>query len=104
MTADETYERIVDAAVWRRLERDPRYRYAENAEAQAKAEETITAEVEYDYRDWPQSPFFEGHRGTDLLLSVTRPDPERGPVESYLAETGECELTVTLRSEHPELD
>lgn len=47
-TAD--YERIADRRIQERLQLDPRYRNAESAEDQARAEATITAEVEATMR------------------------------------------------------
>lgn len=41
-------ERMIDAMLWRRLDRDPRYADAENAEDQADAEQIITAEIMAD--------------------------------------------------------
>jgi hypothetical protein len=43
--SEAAFELIVDTAVQGRLLGDRRYRNAENAEAQAEAEEAITAEV-----------------------------------------------------------
>lgn len=39
-------EAIIDRRVMRRLSTDPAYRHAEDAEAQAQAEDAITAQVE----------------------------------------------------------
>ena len=39
-----------------------------------------------------------------LLDDIRDVDPELSLVENVLAQTGECELTVTLRSDLPELD
>lgn len=39
-----------------------------------------------------------------LLADIFDVDPELSLVENYFAQTGETELNVTLRSEHPELD
>ena len=46
MTQDESLERRIDRAVWRRLATDRAYQHAENAEQQAEREEAITLEVE----------------------------------------------------------
>lgn len=42
---EAAFERMADRAVWQRLENDPAYRNAENAEQQAEAEERIETEV-----------------------------------------------------------
>lgn len=38
-------EQIADRIIWRRLDSDPRYQHAENAEEQARAEEEIERAV-----------------------------------------------------------
>jgi hypothetical protein len=43
--SESDLERAIDARVQRRLQTDPRYRNAENAEDQAEAEAAIEAEV-----------------------------------------------------------
>lgn len=43
------FERIVDQAVWHRLERSQSYRYAASAEEQAEVEERVTDQVVADY-------------------------------------------------------
>jgi hypothetical protein len=67
--SESDLERAIDARVQRRLQTDPRYRYAENAEEQAEAEAAIEAEViaELERKAWKRQSLAAAYIGPGQL-------------------------------------